>query len=88
MKESIRQRLEKMSDRFEEVGPPAHQRRSCPATPRNFATCPWNMRALQPLAERMRGYHGLERDLASAQEMLADPDRQHALAGCRGTYAG
>ena len=29
---------------------------------------------LQPLAERFRGYHSLERDLASAQEMLADPD--------------
>jgi peptide chain release factor 1 len=29
---------------------------------------------LQPLAERLRGYHSLERDMASAQEMLADPD--------------
>ena len=29
---------------------------------------------LQPLAHRYRGYHELERDLAAAREMLADPD--------------
>ena len=29
---------------------------------------------LEPLAEGYRGYHNLERDLAAAQEMLADSD--------------
>ncbi len=36
---------------------------------------------LQPLAERFRGYHQMERELASAQDMLADPDSEMRALG-------
>jgi peptide chain release factor 1 len=73
MKESIRLRLEKMSDRFEEVG------RLLATTDvaggsQQFRDLSMEYARLQPLAEGIRGYHNLERDLAAAQEMLADSD--------------
>ena len=44
MKDSIRQRIERMADRFEEVGRLLARPRS-PGVRSNFASCPWNMRA-------------------------------------------
>ena len=73
MKESIRQRLEKMTDRFEEVGRLLTSAEVA-GNSTQFRDLSMEYARLQPLAERFRGYHGLERDLASAQEMLADPD--------------
>ena len=73
MKESIRLRLEKMSDRFEEVG----RLLASPdvaGTSSEFRELSMEYARLEPLAERYRGYHKLERDLASAEEMLSDPD--------------
>jgi peptide chain release factor 1 len=73
MKDAIRQRLEKMDDRFEEVGrllaDPQVTGRS-----QQFRDLSMEYARLQPLAERFRGYRGLERDLAAAQEMLEDRD--------------
>src|SRR5579863_7434731 len=73
MKESIRLRLEKMSDRFEEVGRLLTSAEVA-GNSTQFRDLSMEYARLQPLADRMRGYHSLERDLASAQEMLADPD--------------
>ena len=73
MKESIRLRLEKMADRFEEVGRLLTSVEVA-GNSTQFRDLSMEYARLQPLADRMRGYHSLERDLASAQEMLADPD--------------
>ena len=73
MKESIRLRLEKMSDRFEEVG----RLLASPDVAGNsteFRELSMEYARLEPLAERYRGYHKLQRDLVSAEEMLSDPD--------------
>ena len=73
MKESIRLRLERMADRFEEVGRLLTSVEVA-GNSTQFRDLSMEYARLQPLADRMRGYHSLERDLASAQEMLADPD--------------
>ncbi len=73
MKESIRLRLERMSDRFEEVGRLLASSEVAGSSTQ-FRDLSMEYARLEPLAERYRGYHQLQRDLASAQEMLADPD--------------
>jgi peptide chain release factor 1 len=73
MKDSIRQRLEKLSDRFEEVG-------RLLASPdldggsAQFRELSVEYSKLQPLAAQLLAYRALERDLAAAREMLADAD--------------
>ena len=73
MKESIRQRLEKMTDRFEEVGR-LLATADIAGGSQQFRDLSMEYARLQPLAEGYRGYHNLERDLVAAQEMLADSD--------------
>src|SRR5690348_7371358 len=73
MKESIRQRLEKLSDRFEEVGRLLATADIAGGSPQ-FRDLSVEYARLEPLAERLNHYRGLERDLAAAREMLADPD--------------
>src|SRR6202047_4086840 len=73
MKESIRQRLEKMTDRFEEVGR-LLATADIAGGSQQFRDLSMEYARLQPLAEGYRGYHNLERDLLAAQEMLADSD--------------
>jgi len=73
MKESIRQRLEKMTDRFEEVGR-LLATADIAGGSQQFRDLSMEYARLQPLAEAFGGYHNLERDLAAAQEMLADAD--------------
>src|ERR1700737_393384 len=73
MKESIRQRLEKMTDRFEEVGR-LLATADIAGGSQQFRDLSMEYARLHPLAEGYRGYHNLERDLAAAQEMLADSD--------------
>jgi peptide chain release factor 1 len=73
MKDSIRQRLEKLSDRFEEVG-------RLLASPdldggsAQFRELSVEYARLQPLAVQLLAYRTLERDLTAAREMLADAD--------------
>ena len=73
MKDSIRQRLEKLSDRFEEVG-------LLLASPdldggsAQFRELSVEYAKLQPLAAQLLAYRALERDLAAAREMLTDAD--------------
>ena len=74
MKDTIRLRLEKMTDRFEEVG-------RLLATPeiaggsQQFRDLSMEYSRLQPLAEAFVAFQGLEADLAAAREMSADPDQ-------------
>src|ERR1700761_1540159 len=73
MKESIRQRLEKMTDRFEEVGR-LLATADVAGGSQQFRDLSMEYARLEPLAEGFRGYHNLERELAAAQEMMTDAD--------------
>jgi peptide chain release factor 1 len=73
MKDAIRQRLEKMDDRFEEVGRLLADPQLAGGS-QQFRDLSMEYARLQPLAERFRGYRGLERDLAEAEEMRDDQD--------------
>ncbi|MBW4050015.1 MAG: peptide chain release factor 1 [Proteobacteria bacterium] len=73
MKESIRQRLEKLTDRFEEVGRLLTTADIAGGSPQ-FRDLSVEYARLEPLAVRLRHYHELERDLAAVRDMLADPD--------------
>jgi peptide chain release factor 1 len=73
MKDSIRLRLEKMTDRFEEVG----RLLAAPevaGSSQQFRDLSVEYSRLQPLAERFGAFRALEADLAAAREMSADPD--------------
>ena len=73
MKDSIRQRLERMVDRFEEVGGLLAD----PATDggsQQFRELSMEYSRLQPLTERFQGYRALEAELATARQMAGDPD--------------
>ncbi|HTX23944.1 MAG TPA: peptide chain release factor 1 [Steroidobacteraceae bacterium] len=73
MKESIRQRLEKTIDRFEEVGrllaDPATTGRS-----QQYRDLAREYARLEPLAERYRGLRHLESELAAAEDLRGDAD--------------
>ena len=74
MKDTIRNRLEKMTDRFEEVG----RLLAAPETSggsQQFRDLSMEYARLQPLAERFGAFRGLEADLAAAREMSSDPDQ-------------
>ena len=73
MKESIRQRLEKLSDRFEEVGRLLASDEVAGGSSQ-FRDLSMEYARLAPLAERYRAYRGLERDLRAAADMAADAD--------------
>ena len=73
MKESIRQRLQKLSDRFEEVGR-LLATDDVAGGSQQFRDLSMEYARLEPLAARFRSYHGLERDLAAARELQADAD--------------
>ncbi len=73
MKESIRQRLEKMSDRFEEVGRLLAAAELSGGS-QQFRDLSMEYARLQPLAAGFHGYRNLERDLNTAREMLEDND--------------
>jgi peptide chain release factor 1 len=73
MKDSIRQRLDKMVDRFEEVG----RLLADPATAgnsREFRDLSREYARLEPLAERYRGMRHLEGELTAAEDLRADSD--------------
>jgi peptide chain release factor 1 len=75
MKESIRQRLQKLSDRFEEAGRLLASD-EVPGGSQQFRELSMEYARLQPLAERFARYQGLERDLAAARDLQADSDPQ------------
>ncbi len=73
MKESIRQRLQKLADRFEEVGRLLATDEVAGGSER-FRELSMEYARLQPVAERFLRYHGLERELAAARDLQADTD--------------
>jgi peptide chain release factor 1 len=73
MKESIRQRLQKMSDRFEEVGRLLASD-EVSGSSQQFRDLSMEYARLQPLAARLAHYHELERELAAARELSSDAD--------------
>jgi peptide chain release factor 1 len=73
VKDSIRLRLEKISERFEEVG----RLLSDPAVinnQRQFRDLSVEYARLNPVAEKFSAFRGLEQDLVAAQELAADND--------------
>jgi peptide chain release factor 1 len=75
MKDSIRLRLEKMTDRFEEVGRLLATAEVAGGS-QQFRELSMEYSRLEPLAQGFRGYHSLERDMATARQMLEDPDAE------------
>jgi len=73
MKDSIRQRLEKMTDRFEEVGRLLAAPETAGGSPQ-FRELSMEYARLQPLAERFGAFRKLEGELAAARGMLEDSD--------------
>ena len=73
MKDSIRQRLQKLSDRFEEVGRLLASDELAGGS-RQFRDLSVEYARLQPLAERLQRYHDLERDLLTARDLQDDSD--------------
>jgi len=74
MKESVRQRLDRMSDRFEEVGRLLAEPEMAGGS-QQFRELSLEYARLEPIAQRVRQFHVLERELIAAQEMTADADR-------------
>ncbi|MBV8146187.1 MAG: peptide chain release factor 1 [Gammaproteobacteria bacterium] len=73
MKDSIRQRLQKLSDRSEEVGRLLSSEEMAGGS-REFRELSLEYARLQPLAGRLQRYHDLERDLRTARELESDAD--------------
>jgi peptide chain release factor 1 len=73
MKDSIRQRLQRLADRYEEVGRLLASEDVAGAS-RQFRELSVEYARLQPLAEHLQRYQGLERDLQAARELQADSD--------------
>jgi peptide chain release factor 1 len=80
MKASIRQRLEKMTDRFEEVGRMLAAPDLAGGSPQ-FRELSMEYAKLEPLAERFRQFRELERERSTAEEMLSDADSQMRALG-------
>ncbi|MGB6449364.1 MAG: peptide chain release factor 1 [Steroidobacteraceae bacterium] len=80
MKESIRHRLERIADRFEEVGRllagPEMAGRS-----REFRELSKEYARLQPLADQYRDVRHLEKELAAAEELRSDADASMRALG-------
>ncbi|MBV8308458.1 MAG: PCRF domain-containing protein, partial [Gammaproteobacteria bacterium] len=73
MKDSIRQRLQKLSDRSEEVGRLLSSEEMAGGS-REFRELSLEYARLQPLAGRLQRYHDLERDLQTARDLESDAD--------------
>jgi peptide chain release factor 1 len=73
MKESIQQRLQKMAERFEEVG---HLLGSpeVAGNSQQFRDLSVEYARLQPLADRFARYRGLEEELAASRDLQNDTD--------------
>ncbi|HEY2808133.1 MAG TPA: peptide chain release factor 1 [Steroidobacteraceae bacterium] len=73
MKESIQQRLQKLAERFEEVG---HLLGSpeVPGGSQQFRDLSVEYARLQPLADRFARYRGLEEELTASRDLQQDSD--------------
>ena len=73
MKDSIRQRLQKLADRYEEVARLLASD-EVPGGSQQFRELSMEYARLQPLAARFERYHALQRDLSAARDLEADAD--------------
>ncbi|HEX4387316.1 MAG TPA: peptide chain release factor 1 [Steroidobacteraceae bacterium] len=73
MKESVRQRLQKMSDRFEEIGRLLSSDEVSGGS-QQFRDLSVEYARLQPLAQLLTHYYQLERELSAARDLQSDPD--------------
>jgi peptide chain release factor 1 len=73
MKESIQLRLQKLAERFEEVGHLLGSPEVAGSSPQ-FRELSMEYARLQPLAERFARYRGLEEELAASRELQNDSD--------------
>ncbi|HXY76002.1 MAG TPA: peptide chain release factor 1 [Steroidobacteraceae bacterium] len=80
MKESIRQRLDKLADRFEEVGRLLASG-EIPGGSQQFRELSVEYARLEPLAAQLQRYRALERDLGAAQDMQSDADAELRALG-------
>jgi peptide chain release factor 1 len=81
MKDSIRQRLQKLTDRFEEVGRLLASGEIAGGS-RQFRELSLEYSRLQPLAAGLQRYQELERDLGTARDLQSDADAgMRALGG-------
>ena len=80
MKDSIRLRLEKLTDRYEEVGRLLADSDLAGGS-QQFRELSMEYARLQPVAERYRGFRKLEGDLAEAEEMRQDSDESMRALG-------
>ena len=80
MKPSIRQKLDRLAERFEEVGRLLAEPNAT-ANQKSFRELSMEYARLEPVAQRFRGFRGIEEDLSAAQEMAADPDAETRKLG-------
>jgi peptide chain release factor 1 len=73
LKETLRQRLDKLADRFEEVGRLLASEAVAGGS-QQFRELSVEYARLEPLAQRYRSYRDLERDLTAASDMADDAD--------------
>jgi peptide chain release factor 1 len=73
MNDSLRQRLQKLADRFEEIGRLLSSD-EVPGGSQRFRELSVEYARLQPLAERLEHYHRLERELDAARSLEAEAD--------------
>jgi peptide chain release factor 1 len=73
LKETLRQRLDKLADRFEEVGRLLASDGVAGGS-QQFRELSVEYARLEPLAQRYRAYRDLERDLTAASDMSEDSD--------------
>jgi len=73
MKASIRQKLDKLAERYEEVSRLLAEPDAASSQNR-FRDLSMEYARLEPLARQYRGYVALERDLSTARELAADSD--------------
>jgi peptide chain release factor 1 len=80
MKPSIRQKLDKVAERFEEVGRLLAEPDAASSQTR-FRDLSMEYARLQPLAQRYGEYRRLERDLTTARELAAESDADARALG-------
>src|SRR5690242_7285882 len=80
MKDSIRSKLDRTVDRFEEVGRLLSDASTIGGSPQ-FRDLSVEYARLEPLAALYRSYVGLESELAAAQELAVDADPEMRALG-------
>ncbi len=86
MKSSIRHKLDRLAERFEELGRLLAEPDAA-ASPNRFRDLSVEYARLEPLARQYRDYVGLERDLSTAHELAAESDAAARAMGEEESHA-